>query len=97
MRALYKVNSGEFAGWLDELNGRVYNVEGQNIGYNDRTLIFDLSGNYLSDLIDQKYVGIKKHPLVPKGVSIQAVPGITRIPLVHESGIDAEGFSDPSF
>jgi len=97
MKPLWKLPSGQFAGWLDEKNLRVYNSDGTNVGITLGNVIYYLSGLYIGEFCNNDWVGRKRGVSYPLQGSISPFVGIAMSPYSNRVGISLSGWDEPDF
>ena len=55
MTPLWRMNSGRFAGF--RVKDRMYNTQGDNIGYFDDTILYALNGQCVGEVYRNKWIG----------------------------------------
>ncbi|MFO8035542.1 MAG: hypothetical protein R6U57_02815 [Anaerolineales bacterium] len=94
MKPLWKINSGEFAGWRSK-NGQLYNRDGEHVGFFDRKVAYSLEGRYVGELEGEKWLGKKpKKPPTKKTPKTQRA-AIKKTPLPDRDGQVRSGWEDP--
>lgn len=97
MKALYSIPSGNFAGWKDESSNRLYDSNGDNVGYFINDIAYSLDGEYIGEITREDYIGIRIGSSYPLQSSVVPYIGISRIPSVDRIGMAVSGWEDPDF
>ena len=95
MQPLWKIRSGDFAGWRS--SDILYNGEGKNVGFFEDDLAFSLNGKYIGEIHHDDWIGKKMgvaHAL--KGSRVGYV-GIALAPYSNRAGLSVGGWEDPDF
>lgn len=58
MVPLWKIRSGEFAGWRDR--DLLYDSDGENVGFYDGEVAFSIRGDYIGELYDEQTIGKRR-------------------------------------
>ena len=93
---LWKILSGEFAGWQIEDN--LYDINGNNVGYFDGDIAYSLLGEYLGEMYNAdgwigKREGLRR---ANKGAK-NAGGGTSKGAYADRAGMAAAGWVDPEF
>jgi hypothetical protein len=95
MKPLWKINSGEFAGWRSK-NGQLYNRDGEHVGFFELDVAYSLEGTYLGEIEGEKWLGkrskkspTRKGPKIPRGA-------IKKTPLPDRDARARSGWGNPN-
>ena len=97
MKPLYKFPSGKFAGWKDERNQRLFDKNGNNVGYFVKDFAYSLSGRCIGEITRNDYIGIRKGFTYPIHKSVAPFAGVAIVPFVDRVGYAVVGWEDPNF
>lgn len=95
MKPLWKIPSGEFAGWRDQQD-KLFNANGKNIGYCMGTVAFTLTGDYLGGIHEQEWIGKRHEVMYPLSNAVLPSDNIELSPLEAREGISLVGWSEPN-
>ena len=99
MDPLWKLPSGEFAGWRS--SNRLYNADGKNIGYFIDNTAYSLEGDYLGEIylseLEPFWIGKKSGAFRARGAPKSGTSGIPHSRHPDRSGRPAVGWEDPDF
>jgi len=79
MKALWKL-SGKFAGWVSS-SGRLYNYDGDNVGYMLEDVVYSLEGVYLGEIYKRNMLAKRIDPLHPSKSRQKSLTRIFATPL----------------
>lgn len=97
MKPLYKIPSGKFAGWKDERNNRLYDRNGNNVGYFKGDVAFSLNGSNIGEITREDYIGKRIGKTYPIQGSVVPYVGVALVPYVGRVGLAIGGWEDPDF
>ena len=94
-KPLWKIDSGEFAGWRqrDEL----YDAKGRHVGRFEGDVAYDLSGDYIGEIVDEEYIGKHAHKTPPSIGARESRGTIRSTPRARRSGRRSRMWEDPEF
>lgn len=95
MKPLWKVRSGDFAGW--RRGDLLFDSSGKNVGYFVGDLAYSNIGVHLGQIYGDDWVGIKTGASVPAGSSRASFAGVSFIQPIGRVGLAIGGWSDPLF
>ncbi len=95
MQPLWKLRSGNFAGWNS--NGLLYNSNGDHVGYFIDSLAFDCNGRAVGEMYDDRFIGYRTNIAYPIGGTIARNVGISVMGYVGYVGNPVLGWDDPKF
>jgi hypothetical protein len=92
-KPLWKIESGEFAGWRqgDEL----YDAKGKHVGYFRDDVAYHLSGEYIGEIIEDEYLGEHAHRTPPRAGARESRGAIRSTPRARRSGRRSRMWNDP--
>ena len=95
MEPLWKIRSGDFAGWRrDDI---LYNAEGRNVGFFEGDLAFALEGKYIGEIYRNDWIGKKTNIIHAIRGSRTGYAGIALTPYANRVGLAIGGWEDPDF
>ena len=94
MKPLWKIRSGEFAGW--KINDALYNSDGENIGYFIDDLAYSLSGQCIAEIYLSDWIGTR-NVIYPIGSPRAGFAGIAAPAYSGRVGLSIGGWQDPDF
>lgn len=94
-QALWRIISGSWAGW--NIDGSIYNTNGESIGNVVNNVIFSLNGTCLGEIYNDKYVGFRDERTYPKMSG--CAPWASFVPIKRNDiqGLQITGWHDPDF
>ena len=95
MKPLWKIRSGEFAGWRS--GDILYNSNGDNIGYFHRDIAYSLGGKYIGEIYRDDWIGKRTSITYPSGGSRAGYAGVAVARYGNRVGIAIAGWKDPDF
>lgn len=96
MKPLWNL-TGRFVGWVGS-SGRLYNQDGDNIGYLMDRVVYSLHGSYLGELYQEDTVGRRLNQLYPSRGVLSPLDRIQDMPLSDRSERSLPpGWDDPAF
>jgi len=95
MRALWKISSGNFAGW--RAGDSLYDADGDSVGFFNGDIAYSNDGDYIGELYNQDTIGKRSNVARPSRMG--RIPHIGRTPLPHIDrwGLAILGWDDPAF
>ncbi len=92
-KPLWKIASGEFAGWRqgDEL----YDAKGRHVGRFKGDVAYDLSGDYIGEIVDDEYLARHGHKTPPSIGARESRGSIRSKPRARRSGKRSRIWEDP--
>lgn len=96
MKRLYKI-SGSFAGWKNESTNRLYDNNGNNVGYFKGEIAYSLNGDYIGEIIKEDYIGMNMTKTYTVQTPVSPSVGISLAPYVDRVGMSISGWQDPNF
>ena len=97
MTPLYKIPSGDFAGWRNESTGRLYDKDGNNVGYFKGVIAYSLSGYYIGEITMSDYIGKKTAMSYPLQSSLVPYVNVALAPFADRPGMSLAGWDEPDF
>lgn len=95
MKPLWKLRSGEFAGWNQ--NNLLYNADGENVGYFVDTLAIGNDGQVVGEIYDDKFIGFRLGITYPLYGSQARYANIAVSRYANYAGHAVAGWEDPHF
>lgn len=95
MKLLWKVRSGEFAGWRK--TDALYDAHGSNVGYFRGDVAYSLSGEYIGEIYRDDWIGKRSGVVHPTGGSRAGYAGIAIAPYADRAGLAVASWEDPDF
>lgn len=95
MMPLWKIKSGDFAGWRS--GDRLFNADGQNVGCFRDDVAYSLHGDYLGEMYDDDRIGKRTMRMQSRGSAMMGHVGIALMRQVGRVGLAVAGWSDPDF
>lgn len=95
MTPLWKMSSGEFAGW--RVNDAFYNPAGHHIGYFKGLWLYSLRGEYKGEIFKNDWLGKPRTLTRPGGRTQAILPRLTLTPPAKRSPFLVAGWQDPAF
>lgn len=92
---IWKIQSGEFAGW--NIDDSVYDANGNNVGPVCNSLIYSCDGRCVGEFYNDTFVGKQTSKSYPKGASYAAYASIAIAHMSATAGISVSGWVDPDF
>ncbi len=97
MKPLWKVSSGDFAGWRSD-NDTLCDANGNNVGYfQEGDIAYSLNGQYIGEIYRDDWIGKKSGVLRSGGGSRVGYVGVALAPYVGRVGMDIAGWDNPDF
>jgi hypothetical protein len=96
MKPLWKVRSGNFAGWRSD-NGALYDANGKNVGYFSGDIAYSNIGNYVGEIHRGDWIGKRTNVARSVGGARAAYAGIALAPYAVRAGLAIAGWEDPDF
>ncbi|MFW9876759.1 MAG: hypothetical protein ACFFG0_27000 [Candidatus Thorarchaeota archaeon] len=92
---LYKYPSGQFTGWKNVSDNRLYNQFGLNVGFFVNNVAYFLNGQYLGEIVNGDYIGkILSKTYPPQSPKVPSIP-ISKIPIINRIPTSTTGWVDP--
>jgi hypothetical protein len=95
MNPLWKVSSGDFAGWRSGDN--LYNANGDNVGYFRGGVAYSNNGQYIGEIYRDDWIGKRSGVLHGSGGSRVGTVGIAVAAYAGRVGMAIAGWDDPDF
>jgi hypothetical protein len=95
MKPLWKLRSGEFAGY--NINDILYNANGENVGYFDGNLAIGLDGHVVGEMYDDKFIGYRLGVAYSLHNSRARYANIAMAQYANYAGNGIGGWEDPHF
>lgn len=93
MDPLWKINSGEFAGWRQ--GDDLYNAAGKHIGYFLGDVAYALNGKYIGEIIDGEWLGRHANRTPPRQGARESRGNIRSVPRGRRSRRPSLMYKDP--
>jgi len=95
MKPLWKVRSGNFAGWRS--NDLLYDGGGNNVGYFKSDVAYSTKGYYIGEIYRDDWIGKKTSGGHSLGRPHAAHAGIAQAAHAGRAGLAIAGWEDPEF
>ena len=95
MKPLWKVRSGEFAGWRSD--NMLYDAAGRNVGYFQGDIAYNLRGRYIGEIYRDDWIGKRKGIVRSIGGARARCAGIAIARYAARAGLAIAGWEDPDF
>jgi len=96
MKPLWRMYSGRFAGF--RVNDKMYNSQGNNIGYFDDTILYALNGQCIGEVYRNKWIGKRVNIGYKYGKPSKATAPLTCVSHDdHEDPLRIEAWEDSIF
>jgi hypothetical protein len=92
---LWKISSGDFAGWKDD--DILYDSNGNNVGYFRGDVAYSLSGDYVGELHGTDRIGVRAGVSHSLGSPRAGHVGIASAQHANRIGQSIAGWDDPDF
>ena len=96
MKPLWKIRSGNFAGWRSD-EELLYNADGMNLGYFVGDIVYSSNGFYLGEIYKDDWIGRKVNADYPARDAHVPHASITDVPQAGRPGLTPEDWDDPDF
>jgi len=95
MMPLWKLRSGQFAGWRTD-DGELYNAAGKHIGYlGDEDIAYTNDGQAVGEVYGERWIGRRKTLFYPTGKRQAERSAKTPASLADRPGLELAGWTDP--
>ncbi|UCG88592.1 MAG: hypothetical protein JSW71_08650 [Gemmatimonadota bacterium] len=94
MKPLWKVRSGEFAGWRTS-DDELYNAAGKHIGYFVDDTAYTNNGHAIGEVHGEQWIGKRKTVIYPTDRQQAERSGKAAAPLPDRPGLPLAGWTDP--
>lgn len=95
MKQLWKLRSGEFAGW--NCNDQLYDADGKHIGYFEGDVAVGRNGRVVGEMFDDKFIEYRLGVSYPIYGSVAGCAGISVARYANYCGIAVGDWEDPHF
>lgn len=95
MTPLWKIRSGEFAGWHS--NDSLYDASGRHVGYLAGHLAYSLAGDLIGEIYQGEWIGRRDAVATARGERRNPAEAIAHARLPNRSGHDLGDWRDPEF
>jgi len=92
---LWKVKSGEFAGWRD--GDQLHDSQGCHAGYFRGNVAYTIQGDYVGEIYRDDWIGKKEGVAHSMGSVTCSLDSISLAPYPGRAGLSAAEWSDPDF
>lgn len=92
-KPLWKIESGEFAGWRQ--SDELYDAKGAHVGRFEGDVAYDLKGNYIGEIIDEEWLARHAHRPKPQISARESRGTIHSTPRARRSGRPSKIWKDP--
>ncbi len=95
MQPLWKVRSGDFAGW--RAGDILYDANGSNVGYFNMDVAYSNNGRYIGEIYRDDWIGKRLGVAHPAGGSRVGYVGLAVAGYANRVGMAVGGWEDPDF